>query len=67
MGHFMGNEKKPRLPPSFGNPGHVTGEVANTEDDILHIRHLPDFQHTVRIIAPRTCAYTVISIARMCA
>ena len=27
---------------------HLTGEKADTEDDILHIRHLPDFGGQLR-------------------
>lgn len=48
LGHFLGLVKKPRVVPSGGNASHLTGERAENEDDILHIRHLPDFDGQLR-------------------
>jgi hypothetical protein len=36
-------DKKPRSTPSQANPSILLGERVDTEDDILHIRNLPDF------------------------
>ena len=39
--------KKPRSTPSQANPSILLGERVDTEDDILHIRNLPDFDGTL--------------------
>ena len=39
--------EKPRAPPSKANPSILVGERVDTEDDILHIRVLPDFDGTL--------------------
>ena len=39
--------KKPRSTPSQANPSILLGERVDTEDDILHIRTLPDFDGTL--------------------
>lgn len=45
---FVGiNGKKPRCIPSQANPSILLGEKVDTEDDILHIRNLPDFDGTL--------------------
>ena len=37
----------PRVSPSKANPSVLIGERVDTEDDILHIKHLPDFEGTM--------------------
>jgi hypothetical protein len=39
--------KKPRSTPSQANPSILLGERVDTEDDILHIKNLPDFDGTL--------------------
>jgi hypothetical protein len=39
----VGATKKPRSTPSQANPSILLGERVDTEDDILHIKVLPDF------------------------
>ena len=36
-------KKKPRKPPSGGDPSNLVDEDVKTEEDILHVRHLPNF------------------------
>ena len=36
-------EGAPRAPPTGGDPSTLLGVKVATEDDILHVRHLPDF------------------------
>ena len=42
--------KRPRAPPSGGDPSALVGgdKRCETEDDVLHIRHLPDFDGRLR-------------------
>ena len=35
--------QKPRLQPSSADPSILAGAPLNTEDDVLHLRHLPDW------------------------
>ena len=45
---FVGaGAKKPRATPTQANPSILLGERVDTEDDILHIRELPDFDGTL--------------------
>ena len=44
--------KKPRSTPSQANPSILLEERVDTEDDILHVRHLPDFDGT---LGPKDC------------
>ena len=45
---YMGfSGKKPRATPSQANPSILLGERVDTEDDILHVRTLPDFDGTL--------------------
>ena len=39
---------KPRLQPSAADASVVAGAPLNTEDDVLHLRHLPDFGGALR-------------------
>ena len=41
-------DKKPRVPPSGGDPSQLAGERVEDEDDVLHIRHLPDFDSRLK-------------------
>jgi hypothetical protein len=43
----VGATKKPRSTPSQANPSILLGERVDTEDDILHIKVLPDFDGTL--------------------
>ena len=45
---LLGKKAAPRLPPSAANPSTVAGQDILTEDDVLHVRHLPDFGGTLR-------------------
>ena len=45
---LLGKKAAPRLPASAANPSTVAGQDILTEDDVLHVRHLPDFGGTVR-------------------
>jgi hypothetical protein len=40
---FSRSDVTPRVPPSAGDPSILAGQKIVTEDDVLHIRHLPDF------------------------
>ena len=37
----------PRAPPSGANPSNLVGKQVETEDDILHIKKLPDFNGAI--------------------
>eukprot|EP00937_MAST-01D_sp_MAST-1D-sp2_P002013 g2013.t1 len=39
----MFGKSKPRAPSSGGDPSNLVGQRIDNEEDILHIRHLPDF------------------------
>lgn len=39
---------KPRCPPSGANPSIVAGQPIHSEDDVLHLQQLPDFDGTLR-------------------
>jgi hypothetical protein len=43
----MGKKDDPRVIPSKANPSILLGERVDTEDDILHIRNLPNFDGTL--------------------
>ena len=45
---LLGRAPKPRLPPSAADPSHLVGSPLETEDDVLHVRHLPDFNGNLR-------------------
>ncbi|KAL1530323.1 hypothetical protein AB1Y20_001232 [Prymnesium parvum] len=45
---LLGRPPKPRLPPSAADPSNLVGTVLESEDDVLHIRHLPDFHGNLR-------------------
>lgn len=49
---FMQN---PRAPPSGANPSALVGEKIEDEDDVLHIRYLPDFGGTLGMITVFFC------------
>ena len=44
---YMGLTKTPRASPSRANPSVLAGERVDTEDDVLHIRNLPNFDMTM--------------------
>ena len=43
LGFFRSGPETPRAPPSGANPSNLVGEPITTEDDVLHIKTLPDF------------------------
>jgi hypothetical protein len=48
--HFrlFAKTETPRCPPSGANPSILAGQRIDTEDDVLHIHTLPDFEGTLR-------------------
>lgn len=40
---FVGLGRLPRAPPSKGDPSVLVGQKVYTEEDVLFVRHLPDF------------------------
>ena len=44
----LGRAPKPRLPPSAADPSALAGQPIVSEDDILHLRHLPEFGGALR-------------------
>lgn len=46
---FVGlfSSKNPRVQPSGGDPSNLVQKDVGTEDDMLHIRHLPDFDSKI--------------------
>ena len=40
---LLGLKKSPRAPSSGGDPSSLAGQRIDGEEDILHIRHLPQF------------------------
>lgn len=40
---YVGLGMLPRAPPSSGDPSILVGTRVDTEEDVLHVRHLPDF------------------------
>lgn len=44
---FMGLTSKPRASPSSANPSVLAGERVDNEDDVLHLKTLPDFDGTM--------------------
>ncbi len=44
---YIGLRKLPRASPSQANPSILLGERVDNEDDVLHIRQLPDFDGTL--------------------
>jgi hypothetical protein len=49
MLRFVGlaGTQEPRAMPSQANPSILLGENVETEDDVLHVKHLPDFDNTL--------------------
>ena len=47
---------KPRAPPSGANPSNLVNEAIETEDDVLFVKNLPDFDGR---LAPRACELLV--------
>jgi hypothetical protein len=45
---MLGRAPRPRLPPSAADPSALVGQQLDTEDDVLHVRHLPDFRGNLR-------------------
>lgn len=45
---LFGSNVKPRCPPSGANPSVLAGSVVDTEEDVLHLKKLPDFDGTLR-------------------
>eukprot|EP01012_Entosiphon_sulcatum_P062087 TRINITY_DN8821_c0_g1_i1.p1 TRINITY_DN8821_c0_g1~~TRINITY_DN8821_c0_g1_i1.p1 ORF type:complete len:4205 (-),score=604.71 TRINITY_DN8821_c0_g1_i1:28-12642(-) len=54
IGSTIGGGKKrlPRAPLSASDPSHLASQPIETEDDVLHIEHLPDFNGHLK---PRDC------------
>lgn len=48
FGILFGSNVKPRCPPSGANPSVLAGQVVDTEEDVLHLKKLPDFDGTLR-------------------
>ena len=48
LGVFGFGKSKPRAPPSGANPSNLVKGTVHTEDDVLHIRNLPDFGGRLR-------------------
>jgi hypothetical protein len=44
---FLGLTAKPRASPSSANPSVLAGERVDTEDDVLHLKTLPNFEDTM--------------------
>ena len=44
----LGLGAKPRLPPSAADPSTLAGQPVHTEDDVLHLRQLPEFGGALR-------------------
>eukprot|EP00854_Cymbomonas_tetramitiformis_P005006 gene5006-6098_t len=47
-GSIFGTGQKPRCPPSGANASAVAGQQVDTEDDVLHLVKLPDFEGHLR-------------------
>ena len=45
---LFGKAPKPRLPPSAADASALIGSPVASEDDVLHVRHLPDFDGLLR-------------------
>ena len=45
---FGGGDKRPRCPPSGGNPSNLAGKEVNSEEDVLHLQKLPTFDGLLR-------------------
>eukprot|EP00667_Euglena_gracilis_P000067 EG_transcript_67 len=41
--HMFSTVEKPRAPPSGANPSNLAKQRIDTEDDVLHLKDLPDF------------------------
>ena len=44
----LGRAAKPRLPPSAADPSTLAGQPVHSEEDILHLRQLPEFGGALR-------------------
>ena len=44
----LGRAPRPRIPPSAADPSALAGVPLATEDDVLHLRHLPEFGGALR-------------------
>ena len=44
----LGRTPRPRLPPSAADPSTLAGVPLTTEEDVLHLRHLPEFGGALR-------------------
>ena len=44
----LGRAPRPRVPPSAADPSHLAGTPLETEDDVLHLKHLPEFNGALR-------------------
>ena len=42
------SDEQPRAPPSMSNPSYLLGVPIETEDDVLHVEDLPDFDGRVQ-------------------
>ncbi|KAH9262352.1 hypothetical protein BASA82_000599, partial [Batrachochytrium salamandrivorans] len=40
---FLSPQKEPRVSPSLANPSFLLGTAVSTEEDVLHVKKLPDF------------------------
>ena len=45
---FGSGDKRPRCPPSGGNPSNLAGKEVNSEEDVLHLQKLPTFDGLLR-------------------
>ena len=45
---FGSGDKRPRCPPSGGNPSNLAGKRVDTEEDVLHLSTLPTFDGLLR-------------------
>lgn len=44
----LGRAPRPRLPPSAADPSSLAGTQVDTEDDVLHLKHLPELGGALR-------------------
>ena len=45
---LLGRAPRPRLPPSPAHPSTLSGTPVSTEEDVLHVRHLPEMGGLLR-------------------
>ena len=48
LASLFGIDRRPRCPPSGGNPSNLAGERVDTEEDVLHLKDLPTFDGLLR-------------------